>query len=345
MQTHGVQKFGISNKPNVFAPSNRIVYVVISLLLIVIAAARPASMIDFEQYRLSYEFSPSLIEYIKTPLIFLQKEPGYFLIESIFKNTDLDFRFFLAFIAITAVFLKMTSILKLSTKPVLSVLLYVSSNFVMNEMIQIRSGVACGLFLFGLHYLVEKRYWNCFIFFMIASMFHYSALILAPLVFVANRNDNIIFYCIVLFVSIILAVNHLSITRLLEKLPFLPFDEKLNVYISSDPRIGGFKNFKPLAMLNLLICVLIVVKSFFLKSRSYCIFSRIFLISQILYYLLSDYPVLSVRFSYMLEISSIILIPILFSGFKSIGVQLILTLTVGVTNLIVIVRNIMYFSW
>lgn len=69
----------------------------------------------------------------------------------------------------------------------LALLAYMSTGYLLHCMNQIRVGISVGLFLIAIPYLYEGRRWRYLLFILLATVFHYSSIIVIPLVFLSGK--------------------------------------------------------------------------------------------------------------------------------------------------------------
>lgn len=82
---------------------------------------------------------------------------------------------------------KILAIKRLTSLLFLSLVIYISNVYLLHDMTQIRAGVASGIFLLAIRPLAEHKIFRYTALILLASLFHYSALLLLPLVVLKNR--------------------------------------------------------------------------------------------------------------------------------------------------------------
>ena len=146
-----------------------IFYILIGVCMIFIAGLRAfGSTPDTESYELMY--------YGKVPALLAKAtEPTFTAIASILNSMSLGVNSLFFAYAIISVPIHLGAFWKLSKMPLLTLTIYVSYYYMMHEMVQIRAGVAAGLFLWAIYYYVEKRKGLALLFILLGTTFHYSA--------------------------------------------------------------------------------------------------------------------------------------------------------------------------
>ena len=155
-----------------------LLYEVLSIVLIIFAGTRalgPAN--DY------YNYYNMVVN--KDALMLANKELAFrALVNLVDIFGQAKFAVFLTIFAALGVGLKIDAFRKLSPYPLLSIVLYMLSYFWLHEYVQIRAGVATGIFLLSTKDLSEGRTKDYFIKVLLAILFHWSSLVLIPLYFV-----------------------------------------------------------------------------------------------------------------------------------------------------------------
>lgn len=146
-----------------------ILYVLLGLSMIFIAGLRAVgSTPDTESYELMYYEKSNV-------LVAKATEPTFELIASFLRSMSLGVNALFFAYAIISVPIHLVAFWKFSKIPFITMTIYVSYYFLMHEMVQIRAGVAAGLFLLAIYYYVEKRKVMALMFILLGITFHYSA--------------------------------------------------------------------------------------------------------------------------------------------------------------------------
>ena len=105
---------------------------------------------------------------------------------------------------------------KISKIPLLTLTIYISYYYMMHEMVQIRAGVAAGLFLWALYFYVEKKKLLTLILIGAATLFHYSAAAGFAIFLFSNRLPNwqrIVLYALVP-IGLVVYFSHFNLATL-----------------------------------------------------------------------------------------------------------------------------------
>ena len=156
-------------------------YWIFVVLMFLIAAFRPVGTDkDSMNYMLMY-FNPaygadsSTVEY------------SFKLIVQVVKFLFNDVRGLFVVYALLSIPLRAYVLEKLSGHVLLGLLIWVCHYFIFQDMTQIRVAVSSAFFLLGIFFLTEKRRWPFMGCFVAAMFFHYSSLLMLPLVLLSNR--------------------------------------------------------------------------------------------------------------------------------------------------------------
>jgi len=181
------------------------------LMLVVLAIALLAGLRsqevarDYQQYQFVFD---TIKDFIKddSGSYFSVFEPGFVGIVLLFRMIFL-YNYGVAimlFFALTSVTAKIYSIYKISINPYLVILLYFAHYFILQEMTQIRIGFASAIFLGSLNFYIKKNYKVFVSMVLLATFFHYSALLYLLLFTFNIKNFNKIFYAAFLAAAIVL---------------------------------------------------------------------------------------------------------------------------------------------
>jgi len=242
-------------------------------------------------------------------------EPGFSLLVIILNKLRANYQWVLIISAILAVTLKLAFIKKYSPYIFLSVLLYYSRVYLFNDLGQIRQGIALGIILWSLVYLLERRFIKFTLVVLLASLFHVSALIFFPVYFLVNHKFNKIYLFIILIISYLLGnIDFKNIlSDLLSSLPWF-ISGKLSYYLSIENRIG--------LTFSALFRILIVILYMFVEKDIQCDNSfkntvfNLYYVGVIFYLSLNSLPQLAGRGSNYYQEFEILLIPLIITGFK-----------------------------
>lgn len=238
--------------------------------------------------------------------------------------------FFFIF-ALLGVSLKLYAIRGLASYPLLSYITYILLYFILHEMTQIRVGIASAIFLLAIPDIENRNLKNYLIKTILASLFHYSAIIMLIVYFVQPKILNRHIYAVLPIVGVILATLSSYtlplVTYLIDLLPEA-IGYKLNLYIillENDVQ-SEIKIFNPYYLSLLAIYFILIYKYKLIKSDYNIVLIKILGLSLFLYFALSIVPVFAFRLSEFFGVVLIILVPNLLFIFKD---KLISSIIIG----------------
>lgn len=176
----------------------------ISFQLFIILALRSISVGgDVQSYQnLFYEFhNVGFIGILKHGF-----EEGYALINGIVIIFSKNFHVVMTIVSAITSGSLLISIYKNSKYPIISYFLYVTMSFYYFAFSGIRQGVAIAISIVGLKYLKEKKIWKYLIVILIATSFHYSALIMIPAYFLITNKLSVKWQTIITGITVLFYV-------------------------------------------------------------------------------------------------------------------------------------------
>ncbi|WP_296689928.1 EpsG family protein [Treponema sp. UBA6852] len=224
------------------------------------------------------------------------------------------FFIFLLFYSLTSITLKVYTIDKISTYPLLSLITYISTSFALHDTVQIRISCAIAIFLFSIRFLVERKYFIYILLISIAVCFHKSSAAFFVFLFFRKKSFNPAFWIlalVVIYFSAFLNINFIKLFLLV-----LGEDNYYYLSIISDMN-QNLDLFNVNQLINIFIFLLLAFNSRkFMSYKFFPIFMKIFFCSIAVYPLLNSVPIVASRFSEMLRPSIIFLLPLVINIFR-----------------------------
>lgn len=172
----------------------KILYVVFGLAMILIAGTRA---VGSTPDTISYE---EMFYAKKGDLMVLLREPSFNFFVSLLHSLSLGINALFFTYAILSIPIHLTAFWKMSRLPLLTLTIYLSYYYMMHDMVQMRCGVASGLFLWAIYFYVEGKKRYTLLCILLGTLFHYSALA-GLVIFLFNdklpRWQKVILYSIV----------------------------------------------------------------------------------------------------------------------------------------------------
>lgn len=266
---------------------------------------------------------------------FSRVEPFFIIItqfvDKLFHNPSFVFIIY----AFLGVFLKLYAINKLTTFRLLSLLIYFSNFFLLFEMTQIRVGVAAGLLLLCIEPIREKKLGKFLILAVLATLFHYSALIIFPLYFLKSDKLNRIVYALLIPVSYLIFYSKWNLFFFFDYVPIPLVKIKMSSYFYNASVNNSINVFNLVHLSRLIIAFLFLWKwKLFTEINSYSIILiKIYILSLFAFVAFGSVPGFSSRISELLMIVEIILIPFLSVLLKPKYLSVPLVIGIGLTFL------------
>ena len=185
----------------------KIIYALLGVAMVMIAGLREVgSTPDTEAYEEMY--------YAKDGnLTLLLTEPSFHLISSITHALSLGVNGLFFAYAIISIPIHLSAFWRISRIPLLTLTIYISYYYMMHDMVQIRAGVASGLFLWAIYFYAERKKFYTLLFILFGIYFHYSAAAGLVIFFLGNgmtKWQKYILYTIVP-VGIVVYFTHFDI--------------------------------------------------------------------------------------------------------------------------------------
>lgn len=222
------------------------------------------------------------------------------------------YSYFLTFLifASLAMFIKYKVISKYSDFTYLSLLLFYSNFFLLQEMTQIRAAVALGILILSVHDVYERRRWSFAFKIFLAGLFHISSLSFVFVYILNPYKINIKGYWVLFFCILILGVLHIDF---LSYLPFIGMlSKKLNNYLVlgnlGNDSLNKINLFSLPSMLNIIFLFLFMSfhERLIAHNRYSIIFIKLLFLSYASLFLLSSIPVIAFRMNELFLLSSIV---------------------------------------
>ena len=290
-------------------------------ILVLIAAFR-SDMPDYDNY---YNF---LIGYVGDGERF---EIGFKTYVEIFKNISSNPIFLFAVIAALTVGIKLFAIKRMSNSFWLAMVIYISSVFILHDMIQIRAAAASGLLLWATKYAYDRDLKKFLITGGVAMLFHYSAIIIFPIWVISTTKTQRWFYMLLIPLSFVLTAAGFAFGYLAEFIPIPTFQTMWQSYqiLMNDGQHLKINVFNSLYLLRCAICLFLLfnINKIARHCRIAILWVKIYTISLVIFALFSDIPVIAFRISELYQVVEILLIPtlVLIPTCRSIGKYITIT--------------------
>lgn len=253
--------------------------------------------------------------------------------------------FLLFFIyAVLGIGIKYYAIKKYSSYVMFSLCIWVSSFYILQDMIQIRASVAGGLLLVIIPLVQQRRFWIAGLLIFIAFLFHNSAIIFAPVLFMNAQSINRRFWILGYLLAVIVNIIHFDFAfyfnQLLRFIPSGIINERISQYLLREYMANGTRvfMFSPYIIVQTLISMVVLWKIDKIKEVSpfAILLLKVSFFSIYIYSL--SIPGVSMRLAELLSTVQVLLFPLVIYcysvGYKYIGGAVIFVVLLTLTNFI-----------
>ncbi|RAP71089.1 putative membrane protein [Candidatus Erwinia dacicola] len=295
-----------------------ILFFCLSLIMLMVATFKPVGLdYDSGNYQNALLSFQNGVNDISEPVFIF-----FAWLDSLIFNNNIHGLFFLY--ALISVPINMVVIYKYSKSPLLSLIVYTCLYFILHDLTQIRVGAAAAVFLLAIPDLISGNKKKYIIKVFIASMFHFSSVILISLIFLSNKKVNAKFFVfspmVVLLFTLFTSNTYQILIDIFNFLP-APIGPKAANYVLNLQLLGKFDNVNVFSKITL--CTLFFFTLYFyslLKSDKPTefdiIYFKIMSVMLTVFYFLSSVPVLASRSFELLGVSLIFSLPALSLRFK-----------------------------
>ncbi len=291
---------------------------VLAIFLILFAGLRnPEVPRDYVVYQFIFDNidNPSIsASYIRDAT-----EPGFYAVILFFKWLFPNFYSvaIMMFCASVAVGLVTISLYKNLWNPYIGLLFYYSNFYFLHEMTQVRIGLALSIILAGLPFFFKRRNLVFSAFIILASLFHYSAIILFGLFLFRRDHFSKTWFAILWFSSLLigsLRINTIGILNILSSITNTSSKFSTYLELTTEGMIDQVNIFNVFNLLTMFLngyLLYIIPKEDFIKNPRLSFFLKSNIISVFLLCINSSNALMAFRVSEIFGIFSIFLYPYL----------------------------------
>jgi len=217
----------------------KIVFFFVGFLMIFISSLRYGDK-DYLNYIKYYEWINPINDFNYYEL--KNVEIGYVILNSVYKYFNLDYVYIFVTISFLSIGLFLNYFKDFKYK-FSSLLVYFSHLYLLRDLMQIRAGLTANILLYSYRFILERRLNSFFIVVILASLFHYAALIFIPFYFIYPwliKGRRMLYVLISGFI-LGFVLNQDVLRTVFYKLGI----DRINIYMSY-----GNNEFKELGLLN-----------------------------------------------------------------------------------------------
>ncbi|MEC6909353.1 EpsG family protein [Photobacterium piscicola] len=184
------------------------VYVFISSIpLVILSGFRSYSVgSDTQGYKILYEYiNPQWSDFILNTKIGIFDEVGFKISQFIFRYLNINFSYFLLFIAFFIVYVFLYRIRTMSKYYVFSTFVFLTLGFYTFHFNGARQGIALAIFFFSVKFLIERKGIKFILCIIFGFFFHKSILLTLPIYFIVSMKSSFKNYLIFFFVMLFIA--------------------------------------------------------------------------------------------------------------------------------------------
>lgn len=202
--------------------------------------------------------------------------------------------------------MKSIVLLKMSSYPMMSLLVWMSNLFIMQEMIAYRASIASGFILFSIYLRTTDRRLLSYLSLALAFGFHYTSLIALPLLFISSTKKYSKFYiCLLLFSYLNCATIKFDLFPFISLLRIEGINTLREMYednISANP-------FNLVQVSKVAICLFLWYNSSKLKNENSVLFLKMYTLGCCMFPLFFNYVTVAIRLADLLMTSTFFLYP------------------------------------
>lgn len=284
---------------------SKYIYIGIGVVLVLYSGFREVGMdLDSENYQ--YRFFNLQQDILDT--IELSYEVLCNILRPIFEDVHSIFLLY----AMLGVGIKMFAVTRLTNLYFAPLVIYFGNYYILHDMTQIRAGVASALLLLSLRPLAEGKRWHAFACYVGAFVFHYSSIVMMPLLLLNNNplsNRMRIILASAFPVSLVVYVLNIDFVTLI---PVSFMQEKMEIYQAmKDLGIMGDKT----NIINVVYLTRVLIFYFLLyfyepiseKNKYISLMLKVMTLMVVALPMLSQMPVFAFRLSELFGIVEIVL--------------------------------------
>lgn len=304
------------------------VYTGLGLFLILLTGFRPIGMDNdaenYEQYFLHYD-APVYETVVEYSFRLASKW-----LYHIFRDVHSIFLLY-AFLGIS---IKFVALKKLTPLVFLSLVIYMGNYFILHEFTQIRAGVASSIMLLAIKPLGDGKRWHALILILIAIFFHYSSLLMLPLLLLTNQDltkRQRLIWALLVPAGCVAYIMQISIAAL--PIPYI--GDKLEAYqdLKAHGLLDEINVFNSVFLVHIIIYLYLLYMYDLIKDHNFYfpIMIKMMGLSIFSFAALSSLPVLAFRVSELYGIVEIVLFTNIYYTIKPEWVSRCIVMFIGIT--------------
>lgn len=211
-------------------------------------------------------------------------EKGYLYLNKLLNSIGFDFGGLTLLIACVSLYLKSTTFYKYGGLPFLVLFIYAMPNFMFEEHVHIRQGLANAIAIYSIRYVIDRNIWKFLLCITIGYQFHESIIVFVLAYWIAQMKFNEM--AIGWLVTIAIIGNFTGLNSIIEVImQFMPIgqdkfeDYQNQLYAESDVAVGDIVKI-------LSVASILIFNKYAAHDKLYCMFRNLFLMGVLLYFFL-----------------------------------------------------------
>lgn len=278
----------VDNKTLRRKPS-KLYFLLVLLILCVICSIRDNSLRDTSLYIESFTDDETRFEI------------GYKYLIALLRNISANPHFMFGTIAMITVGMKLFFFRSYSSYFLPILLLYLTSSYIIDDLIAIRAAIASGLFLWEVKLAIDKRFLFFILVVFLSSLFHITSLICLLIWPITNFKIKLKIFLWLIPISYLFFLSGRGVGYLASYIP-IPYVQSLFALYSQDEGIANV--FSPTQIVRSVVCVFIIWKC---RNKTMDIMHesmlKLYCFSISLFVLVTDVGALSARLSALFALS------------------------------------------
>ncbi|MBU3661863.1 MAG: EpsG family protein [Bacteroidetes bacterium] len=308
-----------------------VLFFVSAIVLIFVAGFRFYSGYDYLEYQSLYE-NTTMQNYMAKAI-----DPGFALLISSLRNWGFSFYAFIFLLALVSISLKFNYIQQHSALLFVALINYYTIGFLINEMGQIRHGIALAIALFAFNNLRDGNAAAYFLKVLIGFLLHGSILILVPIWFLfryVKVAPKAMFWILLLLMPFLFIDIKGVLFKTLEFIPIFQIQAKMVFYLYTDQynQKLGF-NISFVLRLLTLAGLIIIQNRTQLTNRNIQLWIQLYFWGTVIYMVFSSVSEFAIRLSTYFKTLDLVIYPFLIAALPNRWQKNLLYLLLGLYGL------------
>ncbi|MFL2100932.1 EpsG family protein [Desemzia sp. FAM 23991] len=281
-------------------------------LLAIIAGFRFYTGYDFNSYGKFYSEVENISDVFNGSI---EAESGFLFLNFLFKSMGFNYHTFILFFALFSLLLLTNFVYKFTSFPSLVLLYYYARYFLVRDMGQIRSAMACIILLYSIPYVLNKKPFQFLVIVFVASLFHITAWS-----FIIVYIFHYLFkHLTVKNITCLLGISFLiGVIVQIPSIYIWAIPERYNAYFTSPSYTNGQWILNPILWMQLMLFFTALILSYPKlneEKNKFNIILKIYFLASLILIFSGTLSTVGGRLGTLFATSEIFIVPIIFSSF------------------------------